>query len=169
MKTFVLCSLLAILGANAQDTSDITTRVSERRNTDGSLRWRNETTFRDGTKILFVHHSTKGGVTNTSRSYLVGGEVAMMEVDEDGNGSFETFIVYRPEKKDIEVFTRMQDGSVQPASSKTLATLKQQHAAFDEFFMEAFDKSMDANKFVDKIRRTREKVRAAEEEKRDAK
>jgi ABC-type Fe3+-hydroxamate transport system substrate-binding protein len=100
---------------------------------------------------------------------MVGGEMVMMEADEDGDGFFETTIVYRPSKSDMEVFTRSRDGSVTPVSAHTLAAYKKQHAAITELWDHAFDKDTDADKFIDRMQDTQRKIRDAEKEKKDEK
>jgi hypothetical protein len=65
MKTFIMLLLFSALTACAQDTA---TKVNEKRNPDGTLRWRIETTSRGRTPILRVHQTFKAGNTNTTRS-----------------------------------------------------------------------------------------------------
>lgn len=167
MRTYIACLLFAGLVACAQDSSEITTKVRERHNTDGTLRWRIETKLRGKTPVLEVYQSNKGGVTGTTRSYMVGGEVVMMEADEEGDGFFETIIVYR--KPDLEAFKRQRDGSVVPVSGPELATYKKQHAAITEQWGKAFDEGMDGEKFVEGVRETQQKIREAGEGRTDAK
>ena len=162
MKVIITVLLFCALGVAAQDT---TSKVSEKRNPDGTLRWRIETTSRGKTPILRVHQTFKAGKTTATRSYMVGGEMVMLEADEDGDGLFETTIVYQPSKKDMEVFTREADGTPRPVSAQTLAAHKRQHAAIDELWDHAFDKDMDADKFIDRMQDTQRKIRAAENEK----
>ena len=166
MKTFITFLLFCAFTVCAQDT---TNKVNERRNPDGTLRWRIETTSRGKTPILRVHQTFKAGKTTTTRSYMVGGEMVMMEADEDGDSLFETTIVYHPPKSDMEVFTRERDGSVSPVSAQTLAAYKKQHAAITELWDKAFDKDMDADKFIDRMQETQRKIRDAEKEKKDEK
>ena len=162
MKTVITFLLFCALGVAAEDT---TSKVNEKRNPDGSLRWRIETTSRGKTPILRIHQTFKASKTITTRSYMVGGEMVMMEADEDGDGVFETMIVYRPPTSNMEVFTRKQDGSVSPVSAQTLAAYKKQHAAIAEFWDKAFDKDMDADNFIDRMQDTQRKIRDAEKEK----
>lgn len=169
MKTFFSLLLFAALAAHAEDASDITTKVSERRNKDGSLRWRIETTSRGKTPVLQVYQSSKGGVTGTTRSYMAGGEVVMMETDEDGDGVFETIIAYRPQNTGMEVFTRQRDGSVRPVSAQAHAAYKEKLAAITGLWDKALDKDMDKEKFVESVRQTQQKIRDAEKGKIDAK
>jgi hypothetical protein len=143
--------------------------VSEKRNPDGTLRWRIETTSRGKTPILRVHETFRAGKTTTTRSFMVGDEMVMMEVDEDGDSVFETTIVYHPSKKDMEVFTREPNGKPRPVSAQTLAAYKKQHTAINELWEHAFDRDMDADKFIDRMQDTQRKIRAAEKEKTDAK
>lgn len=162
MKTLITFLLFCALGVAAQDT---TNKVIEKRNPDGTLRWRTETTLRGKTPILRVHQKFIAGKTTTTRSYMVGGEMVMMEADEDGDGLFETTIVYQPSKKDMEVFTRERDGTPRPVSAQTLEAYKKQHAAIAELFEHALDKDMNADKFIDRMKDTQRKIRDAEREK----
>ncbi len=166
MKTVVALLLVCSITILAED---LTTKLNERRNPDGTLRWRLETISRGGKPVLRIHQSLKTGKTTTTRSFMVGGDVMMMETDEDGDGRFETVIVYHPPKNDLEVFAKAQDGSVKPVSSKTLAAYKKQHFAISEFFDSAFDKDMDADKFSEKVQETQRKIRGAEKEMKDEK
>src|SRR5260370_41154532 len=118
MKTLITFLLFCALGVAAQET---TSKVNERRNPDGTLRWRIETTSRGKKAILRVHQAFEGGKTTTTRSYMVAGEMVMMEADEDGDGLFETTIVYQPSTRGMEVFTRERDGTGHPVSARTLA------------------------------------------------
>ena len=157
--TFLLCCAFTVC---AQDT---TNKVNERRNPDGTLRWRIETTSRGKTPLLRIHQTFNAGRTNTTRSYMVGGEMVMMEADENGDGLFETTIVYRPSKSDMEVFRRESDGSVRPVSDRTLAAYKKQHAAITDLWDKAFDKDIDAEKFIERMSETQQKIQQAEKEK----
>jgi hypothetical protein len=129
MKTTLTLLMSCALSVCAQDT---TNKVDERRNPDGTMRWRVETTTRGKTPILYVRQTFTAGKTITTRSYLVAGEVVTVETDEDVDGIFETTIVYHPSQRDLEAFTRDPDGSVVPASAKTLAAYKKRHAAMHE-------------------------------------
>jgi hypothetical protein len=164
MKTLMTLFLFCALTISA---ADITSKVNERRNPDGTLRWRIETTSRGKTPILRVHQTFKTGTTNTTRSYMVGGEMVMMEADEDGDGLFETMIIYRLSKGDLEVFTRERDGSVRPVSAQKLAAYKKQQTALIGLWDKAFAKDMDADKFVEGMQETQRKIQDAEKEKND--
>lgn len=164
MKTLLTLLLFCAFAVYAQDA---TTKVNERRNPDGTLRWHIETTLRGKTPILRVYQTFEAGRTNSLRSYMVGGETVMMEADEDGDGFFETTLVYRPSTSDMEVFTRKRDGSVQAVSARTLAAYRNQNAAMAEFWDKAFDKDTDADKFVDRLKDTQRKIRNAGKEIKD--
>jgi hypothetical protein len=126
MKALMTSLLFCALTVYADD---INNKIEERRNPDGTLRWRVETTSRGKTPILRVRQTFTAERSTTTRSHMVGGEVVMMEADKDGDGLFETMIVYHPSKRDMEVFTREWDGSVSPVTSQTLAAYKKRHAA----------------------------------------
>ena len=164
MKTVTILAMICAFSIYAQET---TKKINEKRNPDGTLRWRIETTSRDKTPIFRIHQTFTTGLTNTTRSYMVGGEMVMMEVDENGDGLFETMIVYRPSKSDLEVFDRSHDGAITPVSARTLAAYKKQHAAITGFWDHAFDKNMDGDKFVNEVQATQRKIRDSEKEKKE--
>lgn len=135
----------------ADPTSDLKTHVWESadKDKDGKPDTRLETITRSNTRILGVMTRTQGGVTTMSHEFRVGGEIVMIESDEDGNGSYETIIIYNPPKEDLEAFTRKPDGTVTPVDAKTLAAFKEQHAAISKFWDEALGEKADPAKFPD--------------------
>ena len=124
MKTLTMLFLLcaSVYGADITTTNvvgDITTKVSERAAKDGKPEVRIETVYRGKTKILqtLSRPSKQGTLAIVSRSYLAGGDLVMIESDEDGDGVFERVSVHRPGTDDLEMFTRQQDGSVRPVNT----------------------------------------------------
>jgi hypothetical protein len=70
---------------------------------------------------------------------LVGGDLVMTESDEHKSGRFDTVAVYHPGTEEMEVFTRLPDGSVTPASTHVVQAYKKQNAEISEFIDKVFD------------------------------
>jgi len=68
-----------------------------------------------------------------TRSYLVSGEIFTTEEDKDGDGFFETMIVFDPSKKELEVFLPQKDGSTVVAPAAVKASYQKIFRAVDEF------------------------------------
>ena len=119
--------------------------------------------------LIWSKPDAKGVLRVSSRSYFAGGDMVTTESDEDRDGVFETIAVYRAGTKDMEVFTRQQDGSVTPVSGQALAAYKKQIAAMDEFWDRASDKNTSTDKAMELMEETRRKIQEAEKEKLDAK
>lgn len=147
--------------------SDITTKVFER-DTDGegSPDSRYETHRRGQKKVLTVISRTddKGAMTVRSRSYRVNGQVVFTEVDEDGDGVFESLVAQHPDSDALEVFVRENNGTVRPASSRVVELRRKQFAAIENFFNEAFDEGGDTNKFPALMRKTQREIQETEAE-----
>ena len=93
----------------------------------------------------------------------------MTEIDEDGDGIFEIVAFYHPAKNDMEVFTRLTNGTIRAVSAQTLAAYKKQNAAMSEFWDKAFDRDTDTDKAMEMMKETQKKIRDAEKEKTDGK
>ncbi len=147
---YLLMILLAVTtGCNGQETNGITKKVIEHdKNKDGKPDIRIETVFRHGERIMvsWSKPDAKGDLRVSSRSYFVGGDMVTTESDDDKDGIFKTFVVYRAGSKEIEVFSRQRDGLVAPVSGQSLAAYKKQLAAINEFW----DKALDTNTSIDK-------------------
>jgi hypothetical protein len=180
MKTLAILLLLCALvyGADTTTTNvvgDITTKVSERTAKDGKPEVRIETVYRGRTKILqtLSRPSKQGKLAIVSRSYLVGGDLVMIESDEDGDGVFERICLFRPGTDDLEMFTRQPDGSLKPVSTEKLVAFKQQELATSRIAAESFHKmterDMTDEELGDLLQETREKVQDVLKEKQDDK
>lgn len=157
--------------ANATSiTNGITTKVFERdRDQDGRMDYRMETFFRDGRKVLLVTSklNADGKMAIVSRSYLVDGNMVLIEADENGDGVFETILATNPETNDYEVFTREIDGTAQPASDRVVEAYKKQMSAVEQFFDEALSKDANPDKFEELMRAAQKKIQDAEREKKE--
>ncbi len=153
---------------SSSGTNDITTKVSERdRDKDGKPDSRTEQYFRNGQRVMVVMSrvNAKGGWNVTSRAYHVGGKTVSIEGDDDGDGVFETLIVYRADSDDMEVFTRDASGSVRPASTQVLEAHKRQNAAFAEFFENTLmATNLDSATVEERIRATQKKIQETQQE-----
>jgi len=163
----IMISWAFVLSCSGADSTDITTRISEiDGDKDGKAEIRSERVFRGKDEILQTLRSTnKQGVVTTSRLYCVGGDLIMIESDQDGDGFFEQFVIYQPAKKDLEVFIRQRDGTVKPATTQTRDAHKKQDAAITEFWEKSFQEKKDDADPTDLIREMRKKVSDAEKEK----
>ena len=182
-KTLALCLLLvAVVGCRDANvgldagksgdadggTNDITIKVSERdRDKDGKPDYRIEQFFRGGQRVMVVLSklNARGVWAVGSRAYHVAGKTVLIEEDDDGDGLFETLIVYRTDSDDFEVFTREANGSVRPASRRILEAHKKQSATFADFFQEMqASTNQDDGIIEERIRRTQKKIQEAGKE-----
>ena len=179
MKTIAVLSLLACLvgcresySSNEERTTkpvevadgEITTKATELdRNKDGKAESRMETFYRGDVKVLMEYSraNTNGVMKVNARTYFVKGEIVFSEGDDDGDGVFETIIATHPETEDLEVFTRVVEGDVRPASARTVNAHKKQMSAVAEFFQEM--PNMDD--FDEEFRAAKQKIEDAEKEK----
>lgn len=161
---FLLCLATSCL---AEPATDLKTHVWESgdKDKDGEPDTRIETTTRGKTRVLRVMRRTEAGITKTSREFVVSGDTVMIEIDEDGNGSYETIVIYNSPKNDMEAFVRRVDGSVVPVDAKTLAALKEQHAATSEFWSQSLGEKADPAKFPDAAKDLQKKLKEAEAQK----
>jgi len=174
MKTITIlmlfCASLYGADTSTNTTSDITSRVFEHERDGGKTRLRLETFYRGKTPVLRILQTTKAGVTKTSRSYEVGGDLVMIESDEDADGRFESVTLLHPGTSDLEMFTRKPDGSVRPESTEILQATKKQLATVDDVVATLFKKEdLTDDQIADLIQRMRKKIQDAEKEKTDEK
>ena len=170
MRLLVIILLFVAVGCYADDTSDITSKVFEKTNTDGTVSFRMVTTYRGKEKVMMetFRPNAQGVLIIRSRSYLAGGDLVMTESDEHKSGRFDTIAVYRSGTDDMEIFTREADGSVKPVSTRTLSAYKQQTAAASDFFSELPTNASDAE-ISEQLQKTRQKIQNAEKQKTDGK
>lgn len=86
--------------------------------------------FRDGemTYSSTLHKSE----TRTIRSYYKDGKMAVSEGDEDGDGFFETMILFDAKEQPVEAFSKTKDGTVTQFTKEKLAELKKSFEKFQE-------------------------------------
>jgi hypothetical protein len=158
MKTVVLLILLCIsaYGEDSLTTNvvgDITTKISERTDKNGKPRLHIETSYRGKKRILqvMIRADTQGKMTLASRAYCAGGKTAMVEADDDGDGTFEHIEVLLPGTDDFEMFTRQPDGSVKPVSTKEIELTKKEEAVVDKSIERLFQKTALSDEDAGKI------------------
>jgi hypothetical protein len=167
MKTIAVlmlfCASLYGADSSTNKTSDITSKVSEHDRDAGKTHLRLETFYRGKTPVLRILQTTKAGITKTSRSYKVGGDLVMIESDEDADGRFESVTLLHPGTADLEMFARKSDGSVKPVSTETLQATKKQLAAVDDVASKLLQKeALSDDQIADLLQETRKKIQEAE-------
>ena len=114
MKSFFVWVVLfsvSICRADISTTNvvgDITTRVTERAAADGRPDLRIETVYRGKAKVLqtISRRDKQGKLAVISRSYIVNGQLHMVESDHDGDGYLESVTVFDPGTANFEAFKR---------------------------------------------------------------
>jgi antitoxin component YwqK of YwqJK toxin-antitoxin module len=86
--------------------------------------------FRDG-KMTFAS-TLDNAAKNTIRSYYRDGKMIFEEGDEDGDGFFETLILFDTDEQPIEAFSKNKDGVVTQFSNEKLVELKKSFAKLRE-------------------------------------
>ncbi len=171
MKTLVAFLLLVAFGCWAQETSGITNKVTEiDRDKDGKIDVRIETFYRGKTKVMMIisRRNQQGAMAVISRSYLADGKLVMVESNEDGDGTFESIAVFRPDADSFEMFTRQPDGTVKPVSTQKLDSIKRQKAVADASMRELFAGPEKTDKEIgDLLEKNRQKIEAIKKEKKD--
>ena len=171
MKTLVAFLLLLAATCYADDSSGITNKVTAMdRDKDGKIDFRIETIYRGKTKVMMIMSCRNPqGVMSVTRSYLADGKLVMAESDEDGDGSFESITVFRPDTDNFEMFTRQSDGTVKPMSTQKLDSIRRQVAVADDSLRELFDGPEKTEKEIgDLLERNRQKIEAIKKEKPDS-
>ncbi|MFM7214008.1 MAG: hypothetical protein ACKO3H_03915, partial [Verrucomicrobiota bacterium] len=88
---------------------------------------------------VFVKHFRNGEMTysqtlynsenRTIRSYYHQEKMIVLEGDENGDGFFETMILFDAQERPVEAFSKQKDGSVVPFAKEKLAELKKRSFA----------------------------------------
>ncbi len=86
--------------------------------------------FRDG-EMTYASTFNKAA-KNTIRSYYHDGKMAVSEGDEDGDGFFETMILFDAKEQPVEAFSKTKDGTVTQFTKEKLAELKKSFEKFQE-------------------------------------
>ena len=171
MRALLIVTFFTALSCRAEDTPEITSKVSEKKDSEGKATSRIEMVFRGKTKVMMIisDRNAQGALVVTSRGYLVGGSLIMTESDANSDGVFERLTIYDTNKHDMEVFSRQHDGSMRPVDTHTLQACKTQIAAISQFWDKAFEKDMDGYKMRELLQETRKKIQDAEKRKTDDK
>jgi len=159
----LFCTLSGASDNKNDDSPEVTTKVFDHDYDGGKRHSHTEVFYRRGNAhwILMITRTMEAGVTKTERGYAVG-DMLVGEIDDDGDGIYETLIIENTKTNDLEVFSRRRDGTVYPVDAKTLALTKQQRADLKEFWDKAFDKDFE---FVPSAKALREKLQKEEKEK----
>jgi len=147
--------------SGADSGSVQTHRLEHDRDKDGRTDMRVDTVTRHR-KDLYVRieRRLESDRWASTRSYSVSGKIVAVEEDKDGDGFYETLIVFDPSRKDLEVFSRKQDGSIVVASAEVKAGYRKMFQAIDEFWDNA--PSATDDKAAEKlISATKEKIDSA--------
>lgn len=86
--------------------------------------------FRDG-EMIYACTSYKAE-KRTIRSYYLQGKMVMEEGDQDGDGFFETMILFGAKEQPVEAFSKNRDGTVTQFTSEKLAELRRSFSKFQE-------------------------------------
>lgn len=121
------CTLSGASDNKNDDSPEITTKVFDHDYDGGKRHSHTEVFYRRGNAhhILMIIRTTEAGVTKTIRGYAVG-DTVVTEVDDHGDGMYETLLIKSTKTNDLEMFSRRPDGTVRPVDAKTLALTKQQ-------------------------------------------
>jgi hypothetical protein len=97
---------------------------------DGKLISVSTKLFRDGDVIFFSTYFADAN--RTIRGYYHQGKVVMNEGDEDGDGFFETMILFDAKEQPVEAFSKSKDGTVTQFSKEKLAELRKSFSKLQE-------------------------------------
>lgn len=133
------------------------------RDNDGQSDMRVDTVTRDR-KILYVRvdRRLESGMWDSTRSYSVSGKMVAVEEDKDGDGFFETMVVFDSSRKEMEVFSRQRDGSTVVASTNVNTSYRKMFQAVGDFW-DNTPSTTDYNTAEKLIRETKEKIDSASE------
>lgn len=110
---------------------EITRKTTEYKGFDRKPDMSLETLYRGKAEILQVvsRRNKEGKMVVWSRTFSVDGKSVATESDEDGDGVFESVILHSPDTDDIKIFKRNADGTVTPASTAEIESVKKTTAA----------------------------------------
>ena len=95
---------------------------------DGTLKAVSIKLFRDGEQIFLSTYFAD--VNRTIRGYYYKDKTVLEEGDEDGDGFFETMILFDEKEQPVEAFSKSKDGTVTPFSKEKLEALKKSFSKF---------------------------------------
>ena len=159
MKALLLVWSILVVSCQVAD-SELSTKVLEMdRNGDGRKDHRVETVSRGKANVMrTVRKEVSQGKWVTSRDYFVKGKLVMTELDDDGDGGFELFVVYTDGQKDLEAFERASDGTITPAEFALVQRLKRQNEAVAEFWDNAMEAVSVKSALEEQTRKAQEKI-----------
>jgi hypothetical protein len=96
-------------------------------------------TYRGNQRIM-VEMDNNGKKT---RGFSVNGKIVAIEADEDGDGFWESLMVFDPDTGEFEVFAREKDGAVSPVSSERLEELRAKKERADRALSKLLQSSAD--------------------------
>jgi hypothetical protein len=169
MLAVLMLSCSCLYGADpTTNASDITTKSFNSQRDGGKTQIYGETIYRNKKPILRILHTVRSGITNTSRSYEVSGDLLVVETDKDGDGFFEDISIFHPVTKEIEMFTRQTNGSINPVSTETLLATKKQITAIGDAVQKLFSKDgLTDSEFEELVPSVQKKIHDAEKKKKD--
>jgi hypothetical protein len=170
MKILTIFLLFVAIGCYADDSSDITQKVIERKGNDGKVSVRTITTYRGQDKVMAETFRTnaQGALVLWSRSYLLSGKLVMMECEEHEPGKLDTICVYIPDTDAMEVFTRQADGSVKPVSTRLLSLYKEESATVSDLFRTLNNTNTTEAQWEQKVQEIKQKAKEIEKKMEDA-
>jgi hypothetical protein len=141
MRIIITFLLFVVIGCYADDMSDITIKTFDKTNKNGTISYRMVTTYRGKQRIMIetFRPNSQGVMVVSARSYLVGGDIVLTESDEHKSGKFDTIAVYHPGTDEMEVFIRLEDGSVTPASTQVVQAYKKRSEGISKFIDTTYD------------------------------
>lgn len=148
-----------------QEVDTVVKKVFEQdKDKDGAPDLRIETHTRGETRVFIrMERKLQNGAWSVTQSYLVSGEIFSVEEDEDGDGFFETLIVFNPPKNGLEVFLREKDGSTVVASADVKASYQKMLGAVDEFW-DQDPSALDEKTVEELIDETKQRIGSAGKE-----
>jgi len=105
-------------------------RKQEVRTDDGKLKYVFTKLFREGEMVFFSCFYAQA--KRTIRGYYYQDKLVLEEGDEDGDGFFETMILFDAKEQPVEAFSKSKDGTVTLFSKEKLAELKKSFSKFQE-------------------------------------
>lgn len=169
MKALTVFCLIAMISygfsAGADSTNEISTKIVETARDSGRIRLRILTTFRGKQRSIVEIQKITLAATNVTRSFYAGSHLAMIESDDDADGVFESFCLFREGSRDFEMFNRNPNGTVSPVSGRILEATKRKLKAADEAVDKLFSgQGVDDKELESILNEARKKISEAEEE-----
>lgn len=93
-----------------------------------------------GSECIMVEMDDRGKKT---RTFKVGGKVVAIEADEDGDGFFESLMVFDPDTGKYELFIKSMNGSIIPLDSEKLEKFNAKKESADSAMYELLQTNMN--------------------------